>query len=227
MYTKVLKDINLKFHSKQITMIIGDTGSGKSSILHAILNEMKTDKDSNSHIQVNGSLAYSSQKPWMISGTLMENIIFNEPYDEKRLTDAIHYACLEDDLKLFSNGLETQIGEKGINLSGGQKARVSLARALYSNKDIYLLDDILSAVDVHVGKFLIDETISSYLYGKTIIMPTHAVHFADRADNVVIIQKGEIVRHGKYYEIEKTAEFKDICQTEEKKKEEIKRNTSK
>ena len=76
---------------------------------------------------------------------------------------AVKYACLEDDLKLLNNGLNTEIGEKGTNLSGGQKARVSLARALYSNRDIYLLDDILSAVDVHVGKFLMEETILQYL----------------------------------------------------------------
>jgi len=77
----------------------------------------------------------------------------------------------------LNKGVETEIGEKGTNLSGGQKARISLARALYSNKDIYLLDDILSAVDVHVGKFIMQKTILEYLKGKTIVMPTHAVKY--------------------------------------------------
>ena len=77
----------------------------------------------------------------------------------------------------MNKGVETEIGEKGTNLSGGQKARISLARALYSNKDIYLLDDILSAVDVHVGKFIMQKTILEYLKGKTIVMPTHAVKY--------------------------------------------------
>ena len=94
------------------------------------------------------------------------------------------------------NGLDTEIGEKGTNLSGGQKARVRLARSLYSNRDIYLLDDILSAVDVHVGKFLMEKTILGYLKGKTVIMPTHAVAYLDKADNVIVMNKGKIVSVG-------------------------------
>ena len=162
-------------------MIIGDIGSGKSSLLYAILNEMTPDSDGKSQIIVNGSIAYAPQKPWIMSGTLKENITFNLPEDKKKLEQAIHYASLQDDLKILDKGLETQIGEKGTNLSGGQKARVSLARALYSNKDIYLLDDILSAVDVDVGKFIMKETIMGYLKRKTVIMPTHAISYLDLA----------------------------------------------
>ena len=108
----------------------------------------------------------------------------------------IHYACLEDDIKLFTNGIDTEIGEKGVNLSGGQKARISLARTLYANKDIYLLDDILSAVDVHVGKFLMEKAIIGYLSGKTVIMPTHAVKYLESADNIVVMKKGRILTSG-------------------------------
>lgn len=131
----------------------------------------------NPKIKVSGSICYAPQKPWIMSGTVKENIVFFKPYDESKLKKVIHYACLTDDLKLFANGLETEIGEKGVNLSGGQRARISLARALYSDADIYLLDDVLSAVDVHVGKFLMQETIMKYLKDKTIIMPTHAVKY--------------------------------------------------
>jgi ABC-type bacteriocin/lantibiotic exporter with double-glycine peptidase domain len=114
------------------------------------------------------------------------------------LKDAIHYACLEEDLKILIKGIDTEIGEKGINLSGGQKARISLARALYSNRDIYLLDDILSAVDVHIGKFIMEETILKYLRAKTVIMPTHAVQYLEKADNIIIMSKGRIVTSGPY-----------------------------
>lgn len=86
-------------------------------------------------------------------------------------------------------------------MSGGQKARISFARALYSNKDIYLLDDILSAVDVHVGRFLMEESILDYLKGKTIVMPTHAVKYLEYADNIIIMQKGRIVASGSYKEV--------------------------
>ena len=90
-----------------------------------------------------------------MSKTLKENIVFMSEIDEKKLSQVIHYALLEEDLKMLPKGIDTEIGEKGINLSGGQKARVSLARSLYSDGDILLLDDILSAVDVHVGEFIV------------------------------------------------------------------------
>jgi ATP-binding cassette subfamily C (CFTR/MRP) protein 2 len=102
---------------------------------------------------------------------------------------------------MLPKGLDTEIGEKGINISGGQKARVELGRSLYSDKDIILLDDILSAVDVHVGEFIIKETIRKFLRGKTVIMPTHAVKFAPDADEIIIMKKGKIVRKGTYKQI--------------------------
>jgi ABC-type bacteriocin/lantibiotic exporter with double-glycine peptidase domain len=99
---------------------------------------------------------------------------------------------------MLPKGVETEIGEKGINISGGQKARVSLARSLYADRDILLLDDILSAVDVHVGEFIVRETIRDYLKGKTVVMPTHAIKFASEADEIIVMKKGKIVRKGHY-----------------------------
>lgn len=107
-------------------------------------------------------------------------------------------------------GDSTEIGEKGVNLSGGQKARIALARAIYSDKDIYLLDDIISAVDVHVGEFLIKESILQYLKGKTVIMPTHAANFAEYADEVIVLKKGVIVRKGHFRDICDTVEFQEV-----------------
>ena len=197
----------MKFSAREVTMIIGDIGSGKSSLLYAILNEMTPEPEKSPRIKINGSIAYSPQKAWIMTGTVKENIVFFQPFDEKRLKDAIYYACLEDDLKILNKGIDTEIGEKGVNLSGGQKARISLARALYSNKDIYLLDDILSAVDVHVGKFLMEETILKYLRDKTVIMPTHAVKYLDRADKIIIMKKGRIIANGAYKEVSDCEEF--------------------
>ena len=168
---------------------------------------MTPDTEADPRIVVNGSIAYSPQKPWIMSSTLKNNIIFNQLEDKKRLEEAIHFSGLKDDLKILPNGLDTEIGEKGTNLSGGQKARVSLARSLYSNRDIYLLDDILSAVDVHVGKFLMEETILGYLSGKTVIMPTHAIAYLDKADNVILMKKGRVVTVGPPDQIKSNNDF--------------------
>jgi ABC-type transport system involved in cytochrome bd biosynthesis fused ATPase/permease subunit len=186
-------------------MILGDIGSGKSSLLMAILNELLS--ATSSRINICGSIAYSPQKPWIMSETLKKNITFSGEFDQKKFEKVIYYASLEADLKMLPKGVETDIGEKGINISGGQKARVSLARSLYSDRDILLLDDILSAVDVHVGEFIVKETVREYLKGKTVIMPTHAIKFAPFADEIIVMKKGRIVRKGGYQDICNTPEF--------------------
>jgi ABC-type multidrug transport system fused ATPase/permease subunit len=128
----------------------------------------------------------------------------------------IYYSSLEHDLKMLPQGSETEIGEKGITISGGQKARLSLARALYSGNDIYLLDDILSAVDVHVGDFLMRETLKGFLKGKTILLPTHALRYIEHADEIIIMRKGRIVKKGHYDEIRNSAEFQELSEKEAK-----------
>jgi ABC-type transport system involved in cytochrome bd biosynthesis fused ATPase/permease subunit len=200
--------------------VVGDIGSGKSSLLYAILNEMTPEPEKDPKITINGSIAYSPQKAWIMSGTVRENIVFGQTLDTQRLNDAIYYACLTDDLQILSKGLDTEIGEKGTNLSGGQKTRISLARTLYSGRDIYLFDDILSAVDVHVGKFIMEKTILGYLKGKTVIMPTHAIKYFDKADFVVVMKKGRVVASGGYKQVSGCEAFQEIMKTEQKKDQE-------
>ena len=132
--------------------LIGTYASGKSSFANCLLGEMKN--QSASQIKINGSIAYCCQIPWIMNDTVRNNILFGKPYDQPRYFDAIKYASLGDDFLILSDRDNTLIGEKGSTLSGGQKARISLARALYSDADIFILDDILSAVDAHVGSFL-------------------------------------------------------------------------
>ena len=199
-------------------MIIGDIGSGKSSLLYAILNEMTVNSSQLPEIRINGNIAFCSQKPWIMSGTVKDNILFHEVYDSDKFEKVLYYSGLEEDLKVLGKGVDTEIGEKGINLSGGQKARIGLARALYSDRDIYLLDDILSAVDVHVGKFLMEKTILGYLRNKTVIMPSHAIHFIDFADNIIVMKKGTIVEHGRFKDIENSEEFQEVYNLERKNK---------
>ena len=111
---------------------------------------------------------------------------------------------------MLVKGEFTDIGEKGTNLSGGQKARISLARAIYSGRDILFLDDIVSAVDVHVAEFIVKEAILGHLRGKTIIMPTHAANFAEYADEIIVLRRGVIARKGKFRDICHTPEFQEV-----------------
>ena len=147
----VLKDISIEFKSNELIGFVGTTGSGKTSFLMSLLGEMGYSKG---EINMNGSIFYVSQEPWIFPGSIKQNIIFGKPFDEDRFNECIEMCALNEDLKAMDNREETLIGDKGVNLSGGQRARISLARALYYDAQIYLLDDPLSAVDAHVAQYL-------------------------------------------------------------------------
>ncbi|OPL20398.1 multidrug 9 resistance-associated protein, partial [Mytilus galloprovincialis] len=166
----IIEGLNLVIQKEKLTAICGPVGSGRSSVLSAILGRMPM---ISGNVAIDGSIAYSSQQAWIFNDTLKENIFFGKPSDENKFKEVVNVCGLESDISYMDNGENTEIGDRGINLSGGQKQRVSLARAVYSDSDIYLLDDPLSAVDVHVGKHLFNECIKKKLCGKTIILVTH------------------------------------------------------
>ncbi|CAD8112763.1 unnamed protein product [Paramecium primaurelia] len=207
----ILKNINIRIEKGQFVSIVGDVGSGKSSLIQAMLGEMiyKEDKP---RIQINGSFAYVSQKAWIQNATVKENILFGLPFDQTKYDEAIKFSCLKEDIKILVKRDQTMIGEKGVNLSGGQKARVSLARAIYSNCDIYLLDDPISAVDVHVAKFIIYECLNGYLKEKTRILVTHALNCCQYTDYVYLMENGTIVEQGTFADIKQNQQFKNIYQ---------------
>jgi ABC-type Mn2+/Zn2+ transport system ATPase subunit len=142
---ETLRELNLEVRRGQLVAVVGPVGSGKSSFLAALLGEMNL---LGGEVSLVGSIAYCEQRPWILNATVEQNILFGEPMNVRRFDAAIYAANLEDDIKVLPGGIQTEIGERGINLSGGQKARVALARAVYKNCDVYLLDDPLSAVDV-------------------------------------------------------------------------------
>ncbi len=142
-YKLILKDINMTIPKGSFVAILGDVGSGKSSLFNSVLGEMVYDSKHPPSIELNGSIAYMAQKPWITNATIKENIIFDNVYDEHKYKEALRTSCLKADLKTLIKQDQTEIGEKGVNLSGGQKARVALARAIYSDCDIYLMDDPL------------------------------------------------------------------------------------
>lgn len=145
-----------------------------------------------STVTVHGKIAYASQNPWILNDSVKNNIIFGEIFEQSRYKRALQYSKLETDLELFSMGDETVIGENGSTLSGGQKARISLARALYAQADIYILDDILSALDAHVSAFIFQETLAKHLKGKTIVLATHLTNYLDLVNRVFMVEDGFI-----------------------------------
>ncbi|OPJ66585.1 hypothetical protein AV530_016615 [Patagioenas fasciata monilis] len=206
----VLKNLSVSIPEGSLVTIVGQVGSGKSSFLSAVLGEMEKLEGT---VQRRGSVAYVSQQAWIQNDTLQENILFganlNRPYYELVLESC----ALLPDLEQLPNGDQTEIGERGVNISGGQKQRVSLARALYSNADLYLLDDPLSAVDVHVGKHLFEKIIgpSGLLKSKTRILVTHNLTVLPHADLIIIMEEGRISQMGTYQElISKRANFVDL-----------------
>eukprot|EP00750_Incisomonas_marina_P027652 INCI6219.1.p1 GENE.INCI6219.1~~INCI6219.1.p1 ORF type:complete len:1792 (+),score=304.26 INCI6219.1:263-5638(+) len=193
-----ISGINLSVLQGQLVMIVGKVGSGKTTLLCSMLNEVPF---CSGRVAVRGTRAYCSQVAWIQNLTVRDNILMGAAFDERRYQQAIKAACLADDLKTLPAGDATEIGERGISLSGGQKKRVAIARAVYSGADVYFLDDILSAVDAHVADHIMREGICGALAGRTRVLVTHAIHLLDQADHVVVMDQGQIVEQGSLAEI--------------------------
>lgn len=190
-----LDNITLKMKPRQLVAVIGPVGSGKSSLIQTILGELPPDSGT---CKVNGSLSYASQEPWLFTGTVRQNILFGLPMDKSRYRQVVKKCALERDFELLPYGDKTIVGERGASLSGGQKARIALARAVYRKADIYLLDDPLSAVDTHVGRHLFDQCMRGFLRDQIVLLVTHQLQFLEQADLIVIMDKGKISAKGTY-----------------------------
>ncbi|XP_035980219.1 ATP-binding cassette sub-family C member 12 isoform X3 [Halichoerus grypus] len=194
----VLHNINFVVRKGKVLGICGNVGSGKSSLIAALLGQMQLQQGI---VAVNGTVAYVSQQAWIFHGNVRENILFGEKYDHQRYQHTVRVCALQEDLSSLPYGDLTEIGERGLNLSGGQRQRISLARAVYSNHEIYLLDDPLSAVDAHVGKHVFEECIKKTLRGKTIVLVTHQLQFLESCDEVILLEDGEICEKGTHKEL--------------------------
>ncbi|XP_061981764.1 ABC transporter C family member 13 isoform X2 [Populus nigra] len=186
----VLNHVNLCLSKGSLVAIIGEVGSGKSSLLSAILGEMTL---IHGLVHSSGSVAYVPQVPWIMSGTIRDNILFGKNYDSRRYSDTIRACALDVDISLMAGGDMAHIGSKGINLSGGQRARLALARAIYQGLDTYMLDDVLSAVDAQVARWILHNAIlGPFMDQKTRILCTHNVQAISSADMVVVMDKGQV-----------------------------------
>jgi len=193
--------LNLSIKKGQFIAVIGSVGSGKTSLLSSIVGLLSL---RSGNISVSGSKTFCGADAWLINDTLQRNITFghhHEPIDKRRYRRAIESCALNADLEVFPGGDQVEIGSKGYTLSGGQKARVQLARAVYHDADVYLLDDPLSAVDAEVGAHLFDKCLRKTLSGKTRILVTHQVQYLENVDYIYVMSEGTISTHGTYQQL--------------------------
>ncbi|XP_044973529.1 ABC transporter C family member 14-like [Hordeum vulgare subsp. vulgare] len=194
----VLKGIEMEVRKGELAAVVGTVGSGKSSLLSCIMGDMHK---LSGKVSICGSTACVSQTAWIRNGTIQENILFGQPMHLEKYGEIIHACCLEKDLEMMEFGDQTEIGERGINLSGGQKQRIQLARAVYQDCDIYLLDDIFSAVDAHTGSAIFKECLKGILKSKTVLLVTHQVDFLQNVDTIFVMKNGGIIQSGNYVDL--------------------------
>lgn len=198
-----LEEINLSVHKGELCCLVGRVGAGKSSILHALLGDQYKTTGT---VILRGSVAYVAQQPWVLNASVRDNITFGKQWDPEFYVETVKACALVDDLAQLPNGDQTEVGDKGITLSGGQKARLTLARAVYARADIYLLDDCLSAVDQHVGRHLIEEVFGrqGLLKDRTRILATNSTPVLFEANTIVLIRRGKISEQGTYDQLRAT-----------------------
>ncbi len=209
-----LKEINLTLPRGSCTALIGKVGSGKSTLLSALLGELYFTPGTT--LRIDRKIAYTSQASWTLSKTIKENILMGLPYEETKFNDCLTYSCFAEDLKEMPLREMTVIGNRGVNLSGGQRARLAIARAMYADADVYLFDDPISALDINVGKAVMEKGILGYLKGKTVIVATHALAFLPYFDKIYVLDEGSIIHSGSYTELSQDESFKALYENLEK-----------
>ena len=203
----ILRDVTFVASEKSLTVITGEVGSGKSTLLAAIAGEVVK---SSGDIVCPGTKAYVPQTAWIFSGTIRENVLFGEQFDEKKYAEVMAVCALEEDINRFPNGDLSFVGEHGVVLSGGQRARINLARAVYADADVYLLDDPLCAVDAKVGEHIFNQCICRFLKEKIRILVTYTEKSMTMAEQVVALYKGSVIGKGSLNELQDSGKIDTV-----------------
>nr|XP_025624778.1 ABC transporter C family member 12 isoform X4 [Arachis hypogaea] len=196
-----LSNINVEIPIGSLVAIVGGTGEGKTSLISTMIGELPLLNDGNAIIR--GTVAYVPQISWIYNATVRENILFGSEFEYERYWKAIDVTALQHDLNLLPARDFTEIGERGVNISGGQKQRVSLARAVYSDSDVYIFDDPLSALDAHVAHEVFKNCIKEALGGKTRVLVTNQLHLLPQVDKIILLSDGMIKEQGTFEELSK------------------------
>ncbi|KAJ8490643.1 hypothetical protein OPV22_012364 [Ensete ventricosum] len=196
-----LANVNVDIPVGSLVAIVGSTGEGKTSLISAMLGELTPVAGTDTSVTIRGTVAYVPQVSWIFNATVRENILFGSPFQPSQYEKAIEVTSLQHDLDLLPGGDLTEIGERGVNISGGQKQRVSMARAVYSDSDVYIFDDPLSALDAHVGRQVFDKCIKDQLRNKTRVLVTNQLHFLPHADKIILVHEGMVKEEGTFEEL--------------------------
>ena len=205
----LINDLNLEIKKGELIAIIGETGSGKTCLINSLLGSIDPYFNKQNFI-INGNFSYASQNPWIINETIRNNILFFQEFNSKRYEKILNLCQLETDLNYFPAGDYTEIGGNGTNISGGQKSRINLARCVYRNSDIYLLDDPISSVDAIVSQNIFDQLFVDFLKDKTRIIVTNDIKNLEKFDKIVFIERGKCIFQGEFKELEKLDFFKEF-----------------
>ncbi|KAJ3652676.1 hypothetical protein Zmor_018620 [Zophobas morio] len=193
---------------KGVTTVTGPLGSGKSLVLKALTKEYKNIEGD---LEVVGSISYASQEPWLFPSTIKQNILFGSSFDENRYLEVLRVCALLEDLRSLSDGDSALVTDGGANLSKGQKARINLARAVYKQRDIYLLDDCLASLDAIVADFVFEQCIKTFLKDKIVILVTQSIKYANGSDYVITVKNGKMQNSNPIHsKIQKNEEIKSI-----------------
>ena len=208
-----LKGINLTINKEELVTMIGETGSGKSCLINAILNNLEllnsNEKDVK-YYHFSPVISYACQDPWIMNGTIRDNIIFYGKYDKERYNQVVNACQLDKDFENLKHGDLTEVGSTGNNISGGQRARISLARAIYKDADIYLFDDPIPAVDPFVSIKIFHQAIVKFLSNKTRIFVTHDTRNLKNSSRIIVMENFQIEFNGTYDEFSKNEKYKYI-----------------
>ncbi|PKI68112.1 hypothetical protein CRG98_011708 [Punica granatum] len=216
-----LSNINLEIPVGSLVAIVGGTGEGKTSLISAMLGELPAVAD-NTRVTIRGTVAYVPQVSWIFNATVRGNILFGSDFVAEKYWKAVEVTALQHDLDLLPGRDLTEIGERGVNISGGQKQRVSMARAVYSDSDVYIFDDPLSALDAHVARQVFNSCMKEKLQGKTRVLVTNQLHFLPQVDRIILISEGTVKEDGTFEELSKNGVlFKKLMENAGKMEEEV------
>ena len=209
----LLKNLNFSVNKGELITIIGETGCGKTCLINAILNNLEllneNSPDKNRYIY-SKNISYACQDPWIMNGTIRDNILFYNEFDSERYYQVVNACQLDKDFENLKHGDLTEIGSTGNNISGGQRARIALARAIYKDADIYLFDDPISSVDTYISMKIFHQGIVKLLKNKTVIYVTHDTRNLKYSNKVVVMNRFEIEFEGNFEKFCDNEKYKDI-----------------